>query len=102
MVWCTHKGSAGQNSSAPVVCMAACELPLDASIAIYRSLISSCQVFNFIFFSLLGIIWEAFLIVQKESQAKSWSEIFNSLDSTFAKITKAYISQSSYWLSWFP
>lgn len=60
------------------------------------------QVFNFIFFSLLGIIWEAFLIVQKESKTKSWGQVFDSLDHTFAKITKAYISQSSYWLSWYP
>jgi hypothetical protein len=60
------------------------------------------QVFNFIFFSLLGILYEAFMMVRKESKTKSWGEVFTSLDTIFAKITKAYISQSSYWLSWFP
>jgi len=65
-------------------------------------------VFNFIIFSLMGIIWETFLTIKKlltiknDTETKTWNEIWKSLGDVPAKVTKAYISQSSYWLSWYP
>jgi hypothetical protein len=59
-------------------------------------------VFNFVFFSLMGIIWETYLTIKEEIGKKSSSEIWESLGDIPAKVTKAYISQSSYWLSWYP
>jgi len=50
----------------------------------------------------MGIIWETFLTIENDYRTKTWSEIWDSLGDIPAKVTKAYISQSSYWLSWYP
>jgi len=55
-----------------------------------------------VFFSLMGIIWETYLTIEEEIGNRSSSEIWESLGDIPAKVTKAYISQSSYWLSWYP
>jgi hypothetical protein len=53
-------------------------------------------------FSIMGILYEAFLTVRDQIGTQSWITIYNSLGDVPAKITKTYISNSSYWLSWFP
>ena len=60
------------------------------------------QVSNFIVFSLLGVIYESYLTISDDIGKESWSKIYESLGDVPAKITMAYISESSYWLSWYP
>jgi hypothetical protein len=60
------------------------------------------KVSNFIVFSLLGVIYESYLTIRQEIYHMSWIQIYRSLGNVPAKITKAYITDSSYWLSWYP
>jgi len=60
------------------------------------------QFSNFLVFSLMGILYEAFLTVRDQLGTEEYSVIYESLGDVPAKITKTYISNSSYWLSWFP
>ncbi len=57
---------------------------------------------NFVVFSLLGVIYESFLTIVQEFSKKNLTGIFHALGDEPAKITKAYITDSSYWLSWYP
>jgi hypothetical protein len=50
----------------------------------------------------MGIVYEAYLTVKDQLGEEDWSAIYASLGDVPAKVTKAYISNSSYWLSWFP
>jgi hypothetical protein len=50
----------------------------------------------------MGIVYEAYLTTKDQIGKEDWSAIYASLGDVPAKITKAYISNSSYWLSWFP
>jgi hypothetical protein len=50
----------------------------------------------------MGILYEAFLTVKDQIGTEEYSVIYKSLGDVPAKITKTYISNSSYWLSWFP
>ncbi|ORY33704.1 hypothetical protein BCR39DRAFT_556933 [Naematelia encephala] len=59
-------------------------------------------VSSFIVFSLLGVIYESYLVVYDKIGIDSWKDIYDSLGNVPAKIAKAYISESSYWLSWYP
>jgi hypothetical protein len=47
-------------------------------------------------------LYETYLTISSEIGKQSWSEIYSSLGDVPAEVTKAYISESSYWLSWFP
>jgi hypothetical protein len=60
------------------------------------------QFSNFFVFSLMGILYEAFLTVRDQIGIEEWSIIYASLGDVPGKITKVCISYSSYWLSWFP
>ena len=53
-------------------------------------------------FSLLGVGYETYLSVADKFGKESAQEIFASLGDVPAKVTRAYIAQSSYWLSFFP
>ena len=48
------------------------------------------------------MFYEEYLTVKKEIGQKSFKEIYESMGDVPAKITKAYITESSYWLSWYP
>jgi hypothetical protein len=60
------------------------------------------QLSKFVVFSLLGIGYETYQNIKDQIAKESVQTIFASLGDVPAKITKAYISQSSYWLSFFP
>nr|ODN83851.1 hypothetical protein L203_05251 [Cryptococcus depauperatus CBS 7841] len=69
---------------------------------VIRQLFVFLLVSNFIVFSLLGVIYETYLTIAEDVGKESWSTIYASLGNMPAKITRAYISESSYWLSWYP
>jgi hypothetical protein len=57
---------------------------------------------KFVVFSLMSIGYETYLNIEGQIGKEDVRTIFASLGDVPAKITKAYISQSSYWLSFFP
>lgn len=63
---------------------------------------SDPQLSKFVVFALLGIAYETYLNIADQIGRESASGILASLGDVPAKITGAYISQSSYWLSFFP
>ncbi|WRT66921.1 uncharacterized protein IL334_003886 [Kwoniella shivajii] len=67
-----------------------------------RQLFIFLVVSNFIVFSLLGVLYESIAQILRNKNADSLAERYKSLGDLPAKITKAYISQSLYWLSWYP
>ncbi|ODN73492.1 hypothetical protein L202_07997 [Cryptococcus amylolentus CBS 6039] len=70
--------------------------------AVIRQLFIFLLVSNFIVFSLLGVLYETYLTISEDIGQESWSTIYASLGDVPAKITRAYISESLYWLSWYP
>lgn len=50
----------------------------------------------------MGIIYEAYLTVKDQIGVETWVTIYDSLGDVPDKITRKYISNSSYWLSWYP
>ncbi|WVR05018.1 hypothetical protein IAU60_002030 [Kwoniella sp. DSM 27419] len=70
--------------------------------AVIRQLFVFMLVSNFIVFSLLGVLYETYLSIAERIGAESISAIYDSLGDLPAKVTKAYISESLYWLSWYP
>lgn len=50
----------------------------------------------------MGIGYETYQSIKDQIGINDFKAIFDSLGDVPAKITKAYISQSSYWLSFFP
>ncbi|WVQ71426.1 hypothetical protein IAR50_000963 [Cryptococcus sp. DSM 104548] len=70
--------------------------------AVIRQLFIFLLVSNFIVFSLLGVLYETYLTISEDIGEESWSTIYSSLGDVPAKITRAYISESLYWLSWYP
>ena len=67
-----------------------------------RNTESTGKFSNFVVFSLLGVIYESYLTVAHELGHMGWMDLYKSLGDVPAKITKAYITESSYWLSWYP
>lgn len=70
--------------------------------AVIRQLFIFQLVSNFIVFSLLGVVYETYLTISEDLGKESWSTIYASLGDVPAKVTRAYISESLYWLSWYP
>ncbi|OWZ59423.1 hypothetical protein C356_00994 [Cryptococcus neoformans c45] len=70
--------------------------------AVIRQLFIFQLVSNFIVFSLLGVVYETYLTISEDVGKESWSTIYASLGDVPAKVTRAYISESLYWLSWYP
>ncbi|WVQ78130.1 hypothetical protein IAT38_000211 [Cryptococcus sp. DSM 104549] len=70
--------------------------------AVIRQLFIFLLVSNFIVFSLLGVLYETYLTISEDIGKESWSTIYASLGDVPAKVTRAYISESLYWLSWYP
>ncbi|WWD15750.1 hypothetical protein CI109_100172 [Kwoniella shandongensis] len=70
--------------------------------SVIRQLFAFQLVSNFIVFSLLGVIYETFLTISEDIGKENWSTIYASLGDLPAKITRAYITESLYWLSWYP
>ncbi|WWC67318.1 uncharacterized protein I206_101226 [Kwoniella pini CBS 10737] len=59
-------------------------------------------VSNFIVFSLIGVLYETISGIYTKIGEESVENIYRSLGDLPAKITRAYISQSLYWFSWYP
>lgn len=53
-------------------------------------------------FSLITILYEAYLTVKDQLGPEDWVTIYDSLGDVPDKITQVYISNSTYWLSWYP
>lgn len=70
--------------------------------AVIRQLFIFQLVSNFIVFSLLGVVYETYLTISEDIGKESWSTIYAGLGDVPAKVTQAYISESLYWLSWYP
>ncbi|KIR76877.1 hypothetical protein I305_06186 [Cryptococcus gattii E566] len=70
--------------------------------AVIRQLFIFQLVSNFVVFSLLGVVYETYLTISEDIGKESWSTIYASLGDIPAKVTRAYISESLYWLSWYP
>ena len=62
------------------------------------------QFSQLVVFSLLGVFYESYLTISNEwSEIEhDWTTVYQSLGDLPSKVTKAYISESSYWLSWYP
>ncbi|CAD6569104.1 MAG: hypothetical protein TREMPRED_005048 [Tremellales sp. Tagirdzhanova-0007] len=69
---------------------------------VIRELFVFLLVSNVVIFSLLGIFYESYLTLADEFGREGKLAMWQSLGDEPAKITKAYISESSYWLSWYP
>lgn len=67
-----------------------------------RAVTDMNQLSKFVFFSLLGIAYETYQTIKDQIGQEDVKTIVASLGDVPAKITRAYISQSSYWLSFFP
>lgn len=50
----------------------------------------------------MGILYEAYLTVKDQIGKEDWVTIYDTLGDVPTKITRKYISNSSYWLSWYP
>lgn len=74
-----------------------CEIPRCRS-----DVLTIYQFWQFLIFSLMGIIYEAYLTVKDQIGVETWVTIYDSLGDVPDKITRKYISNSSYWLSWYP
>ncbi|KAK8869973.1 hypothetical protein IAR55_000543 [Kwoniella newhampshirensis] len=70
--------------------------------SVIRQLFAFLLFSNFIVFSLLGVVYETYLTISEDIGKKNWSTIYASLGNLPAKITRAYITESLYWLSWYP
>ncbi|KAL7419417.1 hypothetical protein Q5752_006255 [Cryptotrichosporon argae] len=73
---------------------------LDKDVA--RRLFVFGLVSNFLVFGLLGVLYEVWLTLEQDIGSSAWTDIFANLGDVPAEIAQAYISQSSYWLSYFP
>ncbi|ORX40068.1 hypothetical protein BD324DRAFT_648679 [Kockovaella imperatae] len=69
---------------------------------VIKSLFAFQLFSSFVVFSLFGVIWETYLTIRDQIGVKTWSEIVAGLGDVPTQITKVYISESSYWLSWYP
>ncbi|OCF40143.1 hypothetical protein I317_06032 [Kwoniella heveanensis CBS 569] len=70
--------------------------------ACIRQLFVFLLVSNFVVFSLLGVLYETYLSISERIGKESFQAIYESLGDLPAKVTRAYISNSLYWLSWYP
>ncbi|WWC61343.1 uncharacterized protein I303_103924 [Kwoniella dejecticola CBS 10117] len=59
-------------------------------------------VSNFVVFALIGVLYETISGIYTKIGEDSIGDIYKSLGDLPAKITRAYISQSLYWFSWYP
>ncbi|WWC87160.1 uncharacterized protein L201_002046 [Kwoniella dendrophila CBS 6074] len=57
---------------------------------------------NFVVFALIGVLYETISGIYSKIGQESIQDIYTSLGDLPAKITRAYISQSLYWFSWYP
>lgn len=74
----------------------------DLDKAVIQQLSGFLLISNFIFFSLISIMYEIYLEFKKDTGRTSWSTVREKLNDVPGKITEAYISENTYWLSWFP
>ena len=63
---------------------------------------SLAEFSSFVLFSLFGVIWETYLALKDEINVKTWSQIISELGDLPIEITNIYITQSSYWLAFYP
>ncbi|WVQ64266.1 uncharacterized protein L199_002428 [Kwoniella botswanensis] len=59
-------------------------------------------VSNFVVFGLIGVLYETISGIYSKIGEESIGDIYKSIGDLPAKITRAYISQSLYWFSWYP
>ncbi|WWC97607.1 hypothetical protein V866_004491 [Kwoniella sp. B9012] len=59
-------------------------------------------VSNFVVFGLIGVLYETISGIYSKIGEESIRDIYKSISDLPAKITRAYISQSLYWFSWYP
>ncbi|EIW66769.1 hypothetical protein TREMEDRAFT_65169 [Tremella mesenterica DSM 1558] len=72
---------------------------------VIRGLFNFLLISNFVIFSLLGVLYSAYTAVNTEFANQANVTVFDYLKAMAkvpTQVTNAYISESSYWLSWFP
>ncbi|OCF60194.1 hypothetical protein L486_02874 [Kwoniella mangroviensis CBS 10435] len=67
-----------------------------------RQVFTFLLVSNFVVFGLIGVLYETISGIYSKIGEESIGDIYKSIGDLPAKITRAYISQSLYWFSWYP